>query len=316
MKKNNIILFGAGYWGAKHLRVLSNLNSVKDIYVYDPSPKVFTELKSTYPKAIFVDNYDTIIQSKKINGAIIASPPKTHYDIALKCLINNIHVLVEKPIVQKISELKKLNQIAVKKNLVLMSGHTFIFNNGIIKIKEIIDSGELGDISYVISDRLNFGIVRDDVSLEENLAPHDLSIVQYLFDNNKIKKIEKSGIAFISKNSYDYQTIKIEYSNNIKCLINLSWYFPEKVRKIYVIGSKKMLVFDDSLQKKIKVYSNSINSLDLSNIIQKGYYEPEISMEEPLSIEQKHFISCFDSPKECKTGYNHNYNIIKVLEHK
>lgn len=316
MKKNNIILFGAGYWGSKHLRVLSNLNTVQDIYVYDPSPEVCSELKSTYPKVIFVDDYDLIIKSKKIDGAIIATPPPTHYNIAHKCLSNNIHVLVEKPIVQNISELKKLNEIAVSKKLVLMSGHTFIFNNGIIKIKEIIDSGELGDIAYLISDRLNFGIVREDVSLEDNLAPHDLSIVQYLFDNKKIEKIQKNGISFLSKNSYDYQTIKIDYSNDVKCIINLSWYFPEKVRKIYVVGSKKMLVFDDSLQKKIKVYSNSINSMDLSNIIQKGYYEPEISMEEPLLNEQKHFINCFENPDKCKTGYDHNYNIIKVLEYK
>lgn len=316
MKKNNIILFGAGYWGSKHLRVLSTLNSVENIYVYDPSPDITSKLKSEYPEVNFVQEYNSIIDSKKVNGAIIATPPPTHFDLACKCLNSDINVLVEKPIVQNISELDELNKIALDKGLVLMSGHTFIFNNGIIKIKEIIDSGELGDVAYVISDRLNFGIVRGDVSLEDNLAPHDLSIMQYLFDNQEIEKIEKNGISFISKNSYDYQTIKIHYSNDIRCIINLSWYFPEKVRKIYVIGSKKMLVFDDSLQKKIKVYSNSINSVDLSNIIQKGYYEPEISMEEPLLNEQKHFISCFDNPSKCKTGYDHNYNIIKVLEYK
>lgn len=316
MKKNNIILFGAGYWGSKHLRVLSSLNTVGSIYVYDPSDGITNDLKSQFPDAVFVDDYEKLLASKNVDGAIIATPPPTHFDLALKCLKNDLHVLVEKPIVENLEQLKSLHKISSQKNLVLMSGHTFIFNNGIIKMKEIVDSGELGDIAYVISDRLNFGIVRKDISLESNLAPHDLSILQFLFDNSSVEKIEKTGISFLSQHSYDYQTIKVDYDNNVKCIINLSWYYPEKVRKIYIVGKKKMLVFDDSLQKKIKVYSNSIDSMDVSNIIEQGYYEPEISMEEALMNEQKHFISSFETPEKCKTGYKHNYNIIKVLEHK
>ena len=315
MKKNNIILFGAGYWGSKHLRVLSSLNTVGSIYVYDPSDGITNDLKSQFPDAVFVDDYEKLLASKNVDGAIIATPPPTHFDLALKCLKNDLHVLVEKPIVENLEQLKSLHKISSQKNLVLMSGHTFIFNNGIIKMKEIVDSGELGDIAYVISDRLNFGIVRKDISLESNLAPHDLSILQFLFDNSSVEKIEKTGISFLSQHSYDYQTIKVDYDNNVKCIINLSWYYPEKVRKIYIVGKKKMLVFDDSLQKKIKVYSNSIDSMDVSNIIEQGYYEPEISMEEALMNEQKHFISSFETPEKCKTGYKHNYNIIKVLEH-
>lgn len=314
--KNNIILFGAGYWGSKHLRVLTSLNNVNDIYVYDPSADLYRELKPQFPKAIYVDDYEHLLSEGKVNAAIIATPPPTHFKLALKCLQDKLHVLVEKPIVENLEQLEILNEEAKKNNLVLMSGHTFIFNNGIIKMKEIIDSGELGDIAYVISDRLNFGIIRSDISLENNLAPHDLSIMQYLFDNTPIKRVKKTGISFISKNSFDYETISIDYNNNVKCIINLSWYFPEKVRKIHIIGSKKMMVFDDSLQKKIKVYSNSINSMDISNIIQQGYYEPEIPMEEALMNEQKHFIESFNNPESCKTGYEHNYNIIKVLEHK
>ena len=315
MEKNNIILFGAGYWGSKHLRVLSSLNTVDNIYVYDPSDGATNYLKSQFPDAVFVDDYEKLLASKNVDGAIIATPPPTHFELALKCLNNDLHVLVEKPIVENLEQLESLHKISSQKNLVLMSGHTFIFNNGIIKMKEIVDSGELGDIAYVISDRLNFGIVRKDISLESNLAPHDLSILQFLFDNSSIEKIEKTGISFLSQHSYDYQTIKVDYDNNVKCIINLSWYYPEKVRKIYIVGKKKMLVFDDSLQKKIKVYSNSIDSMDVSNIIEQGYYEPEISMEEALMNEQKHFINSFETPEKCKTGYKHNYNIIKVLEH-
>ncbi|MBS56303.1 MAG: hypothetical protein CMP16_00330 [Rickettsiales bacterium] len=315
MKKNNIILFGAGYWGSKHLRVLSSLNTVGKIYVYDSSYDIVNDLKFQFPHAIFVDDYEELIARDNVDGAIIATPPTTHFELALKCLKNGLHVLVEKPIVENLEQLKSLHKISSKKNLVLMSGHTFIFNNGIIKMKEIVDSGELGDIAYVISDRLNCGIIRKDISLENNLAPHDLSILQFLFDNASIEKIEKTGISFVTQHSYDYQTIKVDYDNNVKCIINLSWYYPEKVRKISIIGTKKMLVFDDSLQKKIKVYSNSIDSMDISNTIQQGYYEPEISMEEALMNEQKHFISSFKNPEKCKTGYEHNYNIIKVLEH-
>jgi len=316
VKKNNIILFGAGYWGSKHLRVLSSLNTVGNIYVYDPSDGTTNDLKSQFPDAVFVNDYEKLLAEKNIDGAIIATPPPTHFELALKCLKNDLHVLVEKPIVENLEQLESLHKISSQKNLVLMSGHTFIFNNGIIKMKEIVDSGELGDIAYVISDRLNFGIVRKDISLENNLAPHDLSILQFLFDNSSVQKIEKTGISFLSQHSYDYQTIKVDYDNNVKCIINLSWYYPEKVRKIYIVGKKKMLVFDDSLQKKIKVYSNSIDSMDVSNIVEQGYYEPEISMEEALMNEQKHFISSFEAPEKCKTGYKHNYNIIKVLEHK
>jgi len=314
--KNKILLFGIGYWGQKHLRVLSNINEISEIYVFDPSIERINEVKNLYLNVNFINDYKKIIDKNIINGAIIATPPQTHYNLGKECLENNIHVLIEKPIVEKLNQLETLNQIATKNNLVLMSGHTFIYNNGILKIKEIIDSGELGDICYCISDRLNFGIVRDDISLENNLAPHDLSIMQFLFDNNNIKDIKKNGISFLSKNSYDYQTIRINYSNNIKCIINLSWYYPEKVRKIYIIGTKKMLVFDDLLQKKIKVYSNTVDSRDLSNIIQEGYYEPEISMEEPLMQEQKHFLDSFKNPRSCKTGYEHNYNIIKILNEK
>ena len=314
--ENNIIIFGAGYWGSKHLRVLSSLNNVNKIYVYDPDPEITINLKSQYPNVTFLKDYKSIINDNSINGAVIATPPSTHFDIALECLENDLHILVEKPIVQNLEQLDILHKISSKKKLVLMSGHTFIYNNGIIKMKEIIDSGELGDIIYVISDRLNFGIVREDISLEDNLAPHDLSILQFLFDNAPIDKIEKEGISFLTKHSYDYESIKINYTNNIKCIINLSWYYPEKVRKIYIVGTKKMIVFDDSLQKKIKVYSKSVDSMDVSNIIQEGYYEPEFPMEEALMNELNHFIESFESPENCKTGYDHNYNVIKVLSQK
>lgn len=308
----NIILFGAGYWGKNHLRELTLNERVKSVFVIDPYYDKNPDLVKNYPDTLFFKSFEEFSKKQlKADGAIIATPPNSHFEIAKNCLDHNLHVLVEKPMVENLKQLEILQNSA--KNKVLMSGHTYLYNPAIKKIKQIVDSGDLGEIMFIHSQRLNFGIMRDNIDVFESLAPHDISLVQFFMNDKPYEKISnnKSNYTFSPHN--DFSSTHIEYQNKVFAKIDVSWYYPEKVRKLTILGKEKTIVFDD-VSKKIFLYHIKIDSN--YNHINDGVEDIEFDNElSPLTNEINSFISYFDNPLSCITGYNHTKNVISVLEH-
>jgi len=309
----NIVLFGVGYWGKNHLRELYHCEQVSQIFVIDPIIQNDNELVSSYKEVSFYKKFKDLKSKKeKIDGAIIATPPSTHFELGKLCLENGLHTLIEKPMTESISELDILNELALKNKKVLMSGHTYLYHPAIKEMKKIIDSGQIGDIMFIHSQRLNFGIMRKDVDVFSSLAPHDISLVQFFLNDNLHIKMNSNKSNFTFSPYDDFSSTLLEYDNNIFAQIDVSWYYPHKTRLLKVIGSKKTLVFDDT-SKKIELFDIEIDK----NYKHKNEGKIEIIFDksiQPLKSEINHFLSYFKSPSDCITGYHHTKNVIKILE--
>tara|TARA_B100000674_G_scaffold484635_1_gene490284 strand:- start:16 stop:957 length:942 start_codon:yes stop_codon:yes gene_type:complete len=307
-----IILFGIGYWGKNHLRELSNNDKVTSLVVVDPFFESYTDLMNKYSDVKFYHSFsDALAENKNIDGAVIATPPSTHFEITKKCLKNGIHVLVEKPMVESLDELKQLNEIA-QNDLVLMSGHTYLYNPAIRKIKDIIDDGLIGKIMFIHSQRLNFGIMRKDVDVFLSLAPHDISLVQFFLNDQQHIKMIKNQSNYTFSPYDDFSSTHLKYKNNVYAQIDVSWYYPQKIRSLTIVGTKKTIIFDD-VSKKILLYDINIDSNynHINNEFKEIEFDKNIS---PLTNEIKHFIEYIKQPSECITGFNHTFNVINVIE--
>ena len=209
-----------------------------------------------------------------------------------------------------------------------MVGHTFLFNSAVRYVKSIIESGELGDIRYIYSQRLNLGRIRDDVDALWNLAPHDISIIQYWLNEPEPIKIDKIGMDYVQKGIDDVTFMNITYPNNIMAHIHVSWLDPHKIRKMTVVGSKKMVVYDDISENKVMIYDKGIDrmavlgeQMDFDNPVTFSFnhrsgevFIPVIDWVEPLKIEIDHFLKCIQNNIPCITGPEHAEKVVRILE--
>jgi predicted dehydrogenase len=234
---------------------------------------------------------------------------------------------VEKPMARSVAEVEQIERIAKEGNLVAMVGHTFLYNAAVRCVKKLIDSGELGDIRYIYSQRLNLGRIRSDVDVLWNLAPHDISIIQYWLGDPVPVSVVKRGIDFIQSGIDDVVFMNIIYPNKIMANIHVSWLDPNRVRCMTVVGSKKMVVYDDTAENKVAIYDKGIDvmavlgeRMDYDNQhFQTFAYRsgdvllPKINFEEPLKVEIDHFIDCIENGTECLTGVDHAKKVVGIL---
>ena len=311
--KKNIALIGVGRWGKNHLKTLSSIKEVDKIFVVDSNPNFDHQILSKYKNIVFFEDLnDLFIKNYNINGAIIATPPQTHYKIAKKCLLNNIHILIEKPVVETVSELDELNHIAKKNNNLIMAGHILLYHSAVKKIKEIIDQDVIGEIKFIHSQRLNFGVVRNDVDVFLSLAPHDISLVQFFLDNKKHISMSSNRSNFSKSLHDDYSSTLLKYDKDVSAQIDVGWFYPTKIQSLKIIGSKKIIIFDD-ISKIIKIVDMRINK----NLQHFNSGEDVVDFnksELPLTCEIKSFLSYFDAPDDCITGYNHTRSVIEIFE--
>jgi predicted dehydrogenase len=324
MKKINIALVGLGYWGPNYLRILNEIYEVQIRYCCDLNVDKLEKIKQMYPSIDVTDDYRKIANDREVEGVIIATPLNTHYNIAKSFLKGGKHVLVEKPFTKTYVEGKDLIEIAQRMGLVLMVGHVYEFNSGIIALKEIIKKGDLGKIYYIKAERLGLGPIRKHASALWDLATHDISIVLYLLEDFPVE-VYTNGGAYIQKDIEDFVNLNLKFRNNINCNINATWFAPEKVRKLIVVGSKAMVVFDDiNKAEMLKIYKREVNGnllnttptyYDHQNIITMGdIYIPNIKQSEPLKNQVLHFLDCIINSKKPVTDGQDGINVIKVLE--
>ncbi len=323
----NVAQIGVGYWGPNLLRNLVKNENCKVTKVVDLSKERREYVGKTYPIIETTDNINLIMDDPDIDAVIIATPVSSHFSLAMETLSKGKHVLVEKPMAYTVEEVDEIKELSKKNNLVAMVGHTFLFNSAVRYLKKIIDEGELGKIRYIYSQRLNLGRIRTDVDALWNLAPHDISIIQYLLDNSAPENIVRHGLDYIQKGIDDVVFMIINYPNRIMAHIHVSWLDPLKVRKMIVVGSKKMAIYDDVADDKIIICDKGIDKMAVlgenMEYDRPGVYKfnhrsgevviPNINFVEPLKTEIEHFFDCIQNGTECLTGPDHAKEVIRIL---
>lgn len=317
----NVALIGCGYWGNNLFRNLKFMSECKLKKVIDLSEAKLSYYKKKFPEVEFSTNINEALSDNDISAVIIATPANTHYSIAKKALCSFKHVFVEKPFVMDEKQAKELVDLAEEKKLLLMVGHTFLYNSSVRFLKRQIES-EIGDVYYIYTQRLNLGSVRKDINVWWNLAPHDVSILLYLLEGKKPKSISINASAYVQKDIEDVAFATLKWEDNVTTHIHVSWLDPKKTRKIIVVGSEKMIIYDDvASEDKIKIYDKKIKLNEAllnqhSSIISchdGNMIVPRIETKEPLYEEMVHFINCILSKEKCITGPKHAMEVTSIL---
>lgn len=322
MKNSSAGIVGLGYWGPNVLRNLIDVDSFKDIYCYDIKQSQLDTNKKRYPSIILAKKYSDILNNDNINCVFICTPPETHYKLARDALFCNKNILIEKPMTVNVKEAEELIEISKKRSLKLMVGHTFEYSPAVEKIREIIEEGVLGDIYFILMTRINLGVHRKDVSVIWDLATHDLSILFRLI-NEMPDRISAVSNSFIKKGLKDVAFINLKYNTGAIVNINVSWLSPKKIRETIIVGSKKMLVYDDTKSdEKIKIFDKGVDVL--KDPASFGEYQltyrtgdimsPVLEAMEPLKIEISHFVDCVKNDLEPKTDGYCGLKVVKALE--
>ncbi len=313
---------GVGYWGPNLLRNLVSNKKCKVSTVVELSSERRDYVSGLYPGVKVTENVDDVLGDPGIEAVVIATPVATHFDLAMRALSAGKHILVEKPMARSMAEVDEIGRLAAEKNRVAMVGHTFLFNSAVRYVKKMIDSGELGDVRYIYSQRLNLGKIRSDVDSLWNLAPHDISIIQYWLGDPTPLSVVRRGADYIQDNIDDVVFLTIMYPNKIMANIHVSWLDPLKVRTMVVVGSKKMVVYDDMADDKISLYDKGIDRKAVSGDRQQpvafshrsgDVLLPKIEFKEPLRVEIDHFIDCIQNGTACLTGVDHARKVVEIL---
>ncbi|MGZ3570329.1 MAG: Gfo/Idh/MocA family protein, partial [Thermodesulfobacteriota bacterium] len=299
----NVAVVGAGAWGKNHIRVFSEIPNVRLRYVCDQDPSKLRSLQKTYPQAKMVEDLKPILQDPEVRGVVVASSALSHYSLSKEILEADKDVLVEKPMALSAKDAEEMIEISERRKRILMVGHLLIYHPVVDRLKDMVASGELGKIYYIYTQRVNLGVIRQDENALLSFAPHDVSVILYLLDEEPVM-VTGCGESYIQKGIEDVAFLGLQFSDGKMANIHLSWLDPHKLRKITIVGSKKMVVFDDmEVSEKLKVYDKGVKNLSYDTY---GEYLslrfgditiPSVKMTEPLRAEAEHFIHSIESRK-------------------
>ena len=299
----HIGIIGCGHWGPNHIRVFSQLSNSKSLMCSDLKEERLRLIKGLYPAITMTLDYKEILGNPKIDAVCIATPTDTHFQITKEALESGKHVLCEKPLALTSQECDELKELAKKKNKILMVGHVFLFNAGILWLKQCLESGELGQIHYAYSTRTNLGPFRYDVNALWDLAPHDISIFNFLFDKCP-SSVSAVGQKCLGNSLEDLTFATLEYEPDIVVNVHVSWLDPKKVRQITIVGDKKMVVWDDlDNVGPIKLYDKHVEKTatfyetygEFQLLSKEGSITiPKIRTSEPLKAQAQYFINCVE----------------------
>jgi len=317
----NIGIIGFGYWGTNLVRNFANLKNVNLKIVVDSRKEREAALTKLCPAAAFSTSANDVLNNPEIDALVIATPVFTHFDLALKALQNDKHVLIEKPMVSSTDQAKKLIDLADKKNKVLMVDHTFLYTGAVQKMKSLIDSGDIGNIKYFDSTRINLGLFQPDVNVLWDLAPHDISILNYLVDE-KPYSVNANGVSHTNNGIENIAYINVNYNSGFIAHFSCSWSSPVKIRMMLIGGDKKMIVFNDiEPTEKIKVYDTGYDHKtdeDKKKVLVDyrtgDIYTPKLDPKEALSGMASDFVSAIVNGHKPISDFDSGLEVIKILE--
>lgn len=316
----NIAVSGIGSWGKNLVRNFNALPGSKLSVCCDLKKENLEMINIHYPAVKTTTDFNDISSDRTIDAVVISTTASAHFELAKKALLADKHVFIEKPMTLKASDSEELIEIAEKKNKKIMVGHLMLFHPAVRKLKEMIEDGELGDIFYIYSQRVNLGTIRNDESALWSFAPHDLSVIFYLLED-ELKTVSTRGESFLQDKIEDVVFFNLHFENKRMAQMHLSWLDPSKLRKITIVGSKKMVVFDDvESTEKLKVYDKGVNQADYDSYgdyitLRHGDINiPRIDMTEPLKIECQHFLDCIINDKKPLSDGTNGLRVVKALE--
>ncbi len=301
-----VAITGCGLWGRNLVRNFYSLGALHT--VCDLDFENLKLIKNTYEDIHFTSDFDNLLTTEEIKAIVIATPSHTHYGMVKKALLAGKHVYVEKPIATRAQEAKELSKIAQENNLTLMVGHLLLYHPAVNRLKELVQAGVLGEITYAQSDRLNVNYFKNDRSVMWDLAPHDLSMVSYVLGKDPINVKAAVGCSSDKNNIMDIVHLDINFEGDVLAHISDSWITPAKHVRLLVRGTKATAILDDTVQEnKLVIYDN----LSSTN---KHVEYPDYLEIEPLKLECQHFITCVKTGQTPRTDGQNGYKVVKILE--
>jgi len=313
---------GCGYWGPNLIRNFIEIPGAQVVAISDLQQESLNRVMQRFPQIEIATRDYRDLFGLDLDAVVIATPPASHYAIARDCMEHGLHVLVEKPITLNSADAEDLIRVARENNVQLMVGHTFEYNSAVRAIKQMIQDGELGDIYYIDAIRASLGLFQTKANVVWDLAPHDVSILRYLLDADPVS-VNTHGSSCVQEGIEDVAYTTLLFPNNIMAHIRSSWLDPSKQRRITVVGSKKMVIYDDvEPLEKIKIYDKGVKAIrhtDTFGEFSFAYHYgdvviPYIRFEEPLRVQCRHFIDCINEGKTPQTDGLNGMRVVRIVE--
>ena len=328
LKTITIGQIGCGYWGPNVLRNFSAQPACRVKFVAEINPERQAYVRANFPRSEVVSDVDALLNDPEIDAIVVATPAASHHALAKRVLASGKHAFVEKPLATSTEQADELVSLAAKTGKTLMVGHTFLYNAAVRYAKKLLNDESLGQLYYIYSQRLNLGQVRSDVNAWWNLAPHDVSIMMYLMNDELPVSVSATGVSYIQPGIEDVVFATLKWASGVTGHIHVSWLDPGKIRKMTLVGSRKMVVYDDVSDDKIKIFDKGVDRVpkigERMDYDQSGDYQlihrtgdillPKISFQEPLKTESGHFLECLRNGQSPLTGPKHARDVVAVLE--
>lgn len=321
-KQIKVGVVGCGYWGPNLIRNFRALPDCNLKVMCDLNQDRLKHLRTLYPEVEGSNDFNHMINGAGLDAVVIATAVRFHYTMAKASLLAGKHTFIEKPMAASAKECEELVEIAQQKGLVLMIGHTFLYSPAVRKIKELVEWGDLGEIRYICARRLNLGLYQKDINVAWDLAPHDISIILHIMEENPVS-VNCRGSAHITPGIEDVTSMWLNFSNDRTAMIHSSWLDPRKTREMTIVGSKRMIVYDDiATIEKIKIYDARVERPPHYDTFGDFHYSyhygdmhvPYIRQEEPLRSECQHFLDCIKEGITPLTDGKRGLELVKILE--
>jgi len=312
MHRKKIGIIGLGYWGRNILR---NLNELGTVFIAcDTDSEAIRISKERLPEIEYTLSVNDVFENSQIDAVIISTPAVTHYELVKRALNADKDVFVEKPIALNLEHGSKLVELAIRENKILMVGHLLQYHPAVIRLSKFIKDGGLGNVEYIYSNRLNIGKLRVEENILWSFAPHDISVILALLEDEPIK-IDCFGESYLNEGIYDTTLTMLEFKSKIKAHIFVSWLHPFKEQKLIVVGSKAMAVFDDMAKEKLSIYPHTIKlEHGKPPVAYKAkHYCLEVDDKEPLKEEISHFIKSISERKTPRTDGREAMRVLRVI---
>ena len=311
-------VIGAGYWGPNIVRNLSEAPGAEPVAVADLSEERLERLRKRFPAVRMTRDHHELLDDSKIDAICIATPVGTHRTIAEEAFAAGKHVFVEKPLAGTVADAEAIVRAAERAGKTLMVGHTFVYNPAVVRVKEILEADGIGRIHYIDSQRVNLGLHQFDINVLWDLGPHDISITLYWLDEEP-SWVQCMGACYVQPSIEDVVFLMIGFPSGAIAHAHLSWLAPSKLRTMTVIGSRKMVVYDDvQAVEKVKVYDHGVEKLsgdDLRRSYRAGdIHSPRIDVTEALQLEVRHFVECVRDGTKPRSGGEVGLRVVRVLE--
>lgn len=319
---SGVAVVGLGYWGPNWVRNLQSSGLCDRIVACDFDSARRGYVQKLYPAVRTCDRIDTVLADPEIEAAIIATPVHTHWELARQCLAAGKSALVEKPLASSGKQCAELIEMAAERGLVLMTGHTFEYSASVIKLCDIVNSGELGEIFYISSIRTNLGLIQQDINVVWDLAPHDISIILAILGRAP-ESVNCQGRSHYNPGIEDVAMLTMNFSGNVIAFVHVSWLDPNKLRRITVVGSRKMLIYDDiAYQEPLRIYDKGVSVLPYYDTFGEFRFTyrygdilaPRVPESEPLKTETEHFIDCVLNKRQPRSNGLSGLRVVSVLE--